>query len=177
MDINLIPAHSLCGSSPKWQCHWCHPNSAGPWWSTGWTLHTSWAGSLISLLSSSHWHSPLVVAVLFQKDEVLLKWWIQSFLKVFGILYFPTLASCGPQILVIENLLRLFQGVGSSKVDHQVLEKRSRYLYFKVHLHYWQTTFSGLETKYHKSSQNKYIAMNKQYYSNIQLAAGLTNEQ
>ena len=111
------------------------PILAGPWWSTGRSLHTGWGGSLMSLLGS-----------------------------------------CGPQILVMENLLRLPQVVGSFKVDHQVLEKRNRYLYFKVHLHYWQTTFSGLETKYHKSSQNKSIAMNKPYYSNIQLEVGLTNE-
>ena len=76
----------------------------------------------------------------------------------------------------MENLLMLLQRVGSFKVDHQVLQKRNRYLYFKVYLHYWQPTFSGLEIKHHKSSQNKPIAMNKQYYGNIHLADGLTNE-
>ena len=172
----MIPAHSLCDSSLKWQCHCCHPNPAVPWWSTGRSLHSSWGGSLTSLLGSSHWHSSLVVAVLFQKDEVLLKPWIHPFIKVFGILYFPTPASCGPQILAMENLLRIPQGIGSSKVDHQVLEKRNCYLYFKVHLHYWQPIFTRLEIKHHKSSQNKSIAMNKKYYGNIQLADGLTNE-
>ena len=76
----------------------------------------------------------------------------------------------------MENLLRLLQSVRFFKVDPQVLEKRNQYLYFKVHLHYWESIFTGLEIKYHKSSQNKSIAMNKKYYGNIQLADGLTNE-
>ena len=76
----------------------------------------------------------------------------------------------------MENLLRLLQRVGFFKVDPQVLEKRNQYLYFKVHLHYWQPIFTRLEIKHHKSSQNKSIAMNKKYYGNIQLAGGLTNE-
>ena len=136
----------------------------------------TWSGSFMSLLGGKHKYRPLVFAALLQKDEVLLKWWIHPFIKVFGILNFPTPASCGPQILVIENLLRLPQGVGSSKVDHQVLEKRNCYLYFKVHLHYWQPLFTRLEIKHHKSSQNKSFAMNKKYYGNIQLADGLTNK-
>ena len=65
---------------------------------------------------------------------------------------------------------RLLQSRSSS------LEKRNQYLYFKVHLHYWEPIFTGIEIKYHKSSQNKSIAMNKKYYGNIQLADGLTNE-
>ena len=150
----------FCGS---WVVYWTKPSLQ-----LGWELH--------SLLDSSHWYSSLVVAVLFQKDEVLLKWWIQPFIKVFGILYVPTPASCGLQILVMENLPRLLQRVGFFKVDPQVLEKRNWHLCFRVHLHYWQTIFTRLEIKHHKSSQNKSIAMNKKYYGNIQLADGLTNE-
>ena len=91
-------------------------------------------------------------------------------------MYVPTPASCGLQILVMENLLRLLQRVGLFKVDPQVLEKRNQYLYFKVHLHYWEPIFTELQIEYYKSSQNKSIAMKKQYYSNIQLVDGLTKE-
>ena len=39
-----------------------------------------------------------------------------------------------------------------------------------------KSTFTRLEIKHHKSSQNKSIAMNEPYYSNIQLEVGLTDE-
>ena len=66
----------------------------------------------------------------------------------------------------------------------RLLQSRSSSFGEKESISLFQSPFTLLGTHFHwtrnkiyKSSQNKSIAMNKQYYSNIQLAAGLTNEQ